>query len=187
MNDADQKAPIERALELVVYAPIGFALFAKDMLPPLVQQFVTRGRQEVEDLTEKVEHQLGQARIIGQFAVSQGGEQIRRGVRSRVGEARERGEEVARTVGFGPSAEEPPPARTEAAPAATTPSATTGGNGSRGDSSHLPIPDYDELSASQVVARLAGLSDIELAAVREYETSHRQRKTVLTRIDQLAS
>jgi len=49
----------------------------------------------------------------------------------------------------------------------------------------LAIPDYDSLSASQVVPRLAGLTTDELEAVRQYETAHRARRTILGRVAQL--
>ena len=49
----------------------------------------------------------------------------------------------------------------------------------------LAIPGYDSLAASQVVPRLAGLSAEELAAVGAYETAHRARRTILTRVRQL--
>lgn len=49
----------------------------------------------------------------------------------------------------------------------------------------LAIPDYDSLSASQVVPRLAGLTTEELEAVRLYEASHRARRTILGRVAQL--
>jgi hypothetical protein len=49
----------------------------------------------------------------------------------------------------------------------------------------LAIPGYDSLSASQVIQRLDGLSRDELAAVGEYESAHRARRTVLTRVSQL--
>jgi len=47
------------------------------------------------------------------------------------------------------------------------------------------IHGYRALAASQVVARLAGLSGEELAAVREYEEATRRRRTILNRIAQL--
>ena len=47
------------------------------------------------------------------------------------------------------------------------------------------IPGYDSLSASQVVQRLAGLTQDELEAVRSYEEGGRRRKTILTRVAQL--
>ena len=49
----------------------------------------------------------------------------------------------------------------------------------------LAIPGYDSLAASQVVPRLAGLSADELAAVGAYESAHRARRTILTRVRQL--
>ena len=57
----------------------------------------------------------------------------------------------------------------------------------RPHAAELPIPGYDALSASQVVERLAGLAAAELDAVRSYEAAHRNRRTILGKIDQLAS
>jgi hypothetical protein len=50
--------------------------------------------------------------------------------------------------------------------------------------SALPIRDYDSLAASQVVPRLATLTEAELGAVRAYESAHRRRQTILNRISQ---
>lgn len=183
MTDNGQKPALERAIELTVFAPIGLLQFAKDVLPPLMDQFVARGRAHVEELQEKVENQLDQARIMGQFAVSQGGEQVKKQVSSRLTEARQRGEKVVHTVAR-PRTEETT-SEGAATSEATSAAADSSTNGSRSDASALPIPDYDELSASQVVARLSGLSESELAAVREYESAGRQRKTILTKIEQL--
>lgn len=189
MTDDGRKPTVQRAVEVAVFAPIGFLQFAKDVLPPLIDQFVTRGRSRVEELQQQLENQVGQARILGQFAVSQGSEQVRRQVDTTLKEARQRGEQAARVVGVrrdaGPGAESGPAPRTTAAP----PGGQSSGNGGRpaADSSALPIPDYDELSASQVVARLSGLSDEDLEAIRDYESSQRQRKTILTKIDQLTA
>lgn len=49
----------------------------------------------------------------------------------------------------------------------------------------LSIPEYDSLSASQVVQRLRGLAPTELEAVKAYEASNRARKTILNKIAQL--
>jgi len=59
-------------------------------------------------------------------------------------------------------------------------------NGSSGAGDSLPIPGYDALSASQVVERLTGLAPSELDAVQAYEAAHRQRRTILGKIEQLA-
>jgi ferritin-like metal-binding protein YciE len=48
-----------------------------------------------------------------------------------------------------------------------------------------PWPDYQELNAGQVVARLADLTQDQLAAVAEYERANRNRRSVLERVDAL--
>jgi hypothetical protein len=63
---------------------------------------------------------------------------------------------------------------------------TNTSNGDLAGSAELPIPGYDALSASQVVERLLGLAPEELDAVHAYESSHRQRRTILGKIEQLA-
>ncbi|RJP19858.1 MAG: hypothetical protein C4520_12290 [Candidatus Abyssobacteria bacterium SURF_5] len=45
------------------------------------------------------------------------------------------------------------------------------------------IPDYDELPVSEIVEHLESLSQQELAAIRDYEKSHRSRVTILRAID----
>jgi len=47
----------------------------------------------------------------------------------------------------------------------------------------FPILGYDDLTATQVQARLEGLSPAELRKVREYERRHANRKSVLAAID----
>jgi hypothetical protein len=51
--------------------------------------------------------------------------------------------------------------------------------------SDLPIPSYDKLSAEDIVARLAELSQIDLSKIDAYERRHANRKTVLDRIQSL--
>ncbi len=60
-----------------------------------------------------------------------------------------------------------------------------GGDGPVPTVGELAIPGYDTLSASQVVQRLAGLSGPELGAVARYEQTHRHRRTILNRVEQL--
>lgn len=105
------------------------------------------------------------------------------------------------------AAERPAPARRPAAtrrsvptPEAPEPSAPSSPEGSGrpagssvaaaapsadGDGGVLGIPGYDSLSASQVVQRLAGLTERELQQVRRYESSGRHRRTILNRVEQL--
>jgi hypothetical protein len=45
------------------------------------------------------------------------------------------------------------------------------------------IPDYDELPVGEVVDQLQGLEPRQLAALKDYEKTHRNRKTVIRAID----
>ena len=159
----ERKSPMDRALDLFVYAPLGLVLNIEEVLPQLVE----RGHQQVN-----------MARMFGQFAVQTGTK-----------EARKRLEGLAER---GRPAPEPVVARATPNPAraaeVTEPVAAPEGNGA-GDTvpaaGDLAIPDYDSLSASQVVPRLDGLSADERDAVRRYEAAHRGRKTILSKLQQL--
>ena len=73
---------------------------------------------------------------------------------------------------------EPDPTPVEPAAPTEPPPATI-------DAEHLAIPDYESLSASQVVPRLVSLTAEELEQIRRYEAAARGRKTILSRISQL--
>ena len=51
--------------------------------------------------------------------------------------------------------------------------------------SDLAISRYDALTADEIVGRLPGLSQVDLAKVAAYERKHQKRSTVLGRIDSL--
>ena len=158
--------PAEQLLDLLVYAPLGLLLEARDLVPKLAE----KGRQRMGG-------QVTVARMIGEMAVRQGqrrAEKVVQRLREQprgTGPDRPGGGAERQTNGHRP---ESPPAEEPSAPAAAVP-----------DVDSLAIPGYDTLSASQVVPRLEGLSREELDAVRAYEAATRARKTVLTRVDQL--
>ncbi len=171
----ERKSPIEQALDLFFYAPVGFLLNAQEI---------------VDELVEKGHQQVVAARMFGKFAVDQAPAQLA-GLQKRVEKVAEqvmgRGAPAPRAhapapsasaKANGPAAPEMPATQTSAP--VEEPIATHGP-----DAGALAIPDYDSLSASQVVPRLEGLSDDELAAVRSYEAGHRGRKTILNKIAQL--
>ncbi|HVA74870.1 MAG TPA: hypothetical protein VNF71_09945 [Acidimicrobiales bacterium] len=205
----DQRSPLESALDLLVYAPVGLALTAAEELPKLA----AKGRAQVQG-------QMTIARMVGQFAVAQG----RKEIEKRLGGAAPPTAAPNRTSPSQPAAAPPSAAHdtatggsgsyerlsghpeapeaagepdAEPSPAEGAKASGAAGNGSvidvdfgRSSRSALPaeglaIPGYDSLSASQVVQRLAGLSQDELAAVGEYEAAHRGRRTILTRVGQL--
>ena len=192
----DEKNPLEQALDVLLYAPLGLVFSARELLPTLA---------------EKGRSQLGMAKMIGQFATQQGQKEAEK----RLGAVREQAMATLEQIAGGgaktngstpaPTAAAPAPAPAKAAapapevatadevkaaaasavatPIVVTPPAPTSGP----EAAELAIPDYDSLSASQVVPRLQGLAGDELEAVRSYEAAHRGRKTILNRIAQLQS
>ncbi len=53
--------------------------------------------------------------------------------------------------------------------------------------SEVPIEGYDEMSVDEIISRLDGLSGEELGRVRGYESSNKNRATLLAQIDRKAS
>jgi len=208
MSDRKQprpKSPIDQWFEVFVYAPLGFALDARQLYP----KFIDRGRNQVV-----------LAKVIGKYAVEHGSKQMG----SYLGDSGTQVAAVLQTLGLLPEEDEvnesediveafeadvvefgtprsrkrmndsdavvepvdvgelvvvgsgEPIEPIDSAPAASPPPVAD-----------LAIPDYDNLSASQVVPRLEGLSPDELEAVRLYEVAQRGRKTILGKIAQLQS
>lgn len=186
MTDGPEKTPVEQAVEhaveLFVYAPIGLLFEGSTLLPQLVE----KGRTQVT-----------MARMIGKFAVDQG----RTEATKAAGKLQDQAAGVLDFLGDSlagapPSPPRPAPAPVQEEPAAPArpsarPSARTAARGvAKGASrvvaaASLAIPDYDGLSASQVVNRLAGLTAPELRSVQLYEAAHRGRKTILSKVAQL--
>ncbi len=198
MSDDAQKTA-ERAIDLLVYAPVGVALYLRDTIPTFVNLFVSRGRAELGQRRQQAQNQVAQAKAMGEFAVNFGGPKVREHVEKGIAVARKSAEAVlggpTGESEFPDAAEEvPPPARHAPSEpdAAPSPSASQSAGESTSASeapkaATLGIPDYDELSASQVVERLDGLQAGELVAVRAYEEAHRSRRTILYKIEQLTS
>lgn len=192
-----EKSPLEQALDLVLYGPVGLAVTAGENR----DEMVDKGRQ-------RVSAQVGMARMIGQFAVAQAEKEARKLRERVVGAVNGVRSDGATTAPPGPSDGAPTTASpTGAAPPATRRRAdagsraggaaapVTGGarsmaadglpEGPARSSAHLAIPGYDTLSAPQVVQRLAGLAPEELAAVGAYEEAMRGRRTILSKVAQL--
>jgi hypothetical protein len=213
---SQQQNPIERAVEMLVYAPIGVAMFAKDTVPTFMKMFVSRGQTELQKQEKSLRDRANQYRAVGKFAVKYGGPEVKRQAESKLDTARRACEETFSGLivnrGGGESTEapasapapapvakdEPPKAEPAKVEARGPVHGATNGNGSGNGSGaavrppavpapELAIPEYDQLSASQVVERLEGLTSGELDAVREYEQAHRGRNTILGKISQLNS
>jgi hypothetical protein len=195
----DSKSPLDRVVDLFVYAPVGLALSARDLVPNLIE----RGRRQIDP-------QVGAARMVGQMAVSQGRSQAEKAVERAVASAQatleqlgvlDRSGAAAREPSPGPASAPSSPAASSSAVSARSPASAASAPsneptvapaappvpraGSGPAAAGLAIPDYDSLSASQVLPRLSSLSHDELQAVRAYEDDHRGRKTILNKIAQL--
>jgi len=145
---SDDDRLTDQVLDLFVYAPIGLALEARELIPKLADR--GRGQVALTRLAGKVAGQRGQ------------------------GEARKVVDQVVEVVGTVLSGEvgDPPVTDDELLDLTEV-----------GDA--LPIDDYDELSAPQLLPFLSPLSGDELDAVLRYEQAHRSRATVINRIRQL--
>ncbi|MDA8341703.1 MAG: hypothetical protein M0007_05720 [Actinomycetota bacterium] len=158
------RSALDALLDLVVFAPAGLVVSAVEEVPRLA----ARGR-------DAVGVRLASAHAVGKMTVHVGGRALSR--RLGLGATPPRPARP-RTAPPQEPAAEPPPVGDEPRPEAPSRSEAP-------SPESLPIPDFDALSASQVVQRLDGLSRAELTAVRSYEAGTRGRRTILGRIDQL--
>jgi polyhydroxyalkanoate synthesis regulator phasin len=127
----------------------------RDDANEMVSDLVRRGRRQTDDLMKDLEQLLGRSRDQFEDATGDARKQARKGAtRARRQPSVDR---VLREVDRGRRAAGLPPS--------------------------FPIIGYDDLSAAQVVDRLADLSPAELRKVRDYERRNANRKSVLTAIE----
>jgi hypothetical protein len=202
---ADEKDPLERAKELLVYLPVGFAIylrdhgpsFARDHGPSFINLFVARGRSEVEKGRRNVSDQMSQARAAGEATVENNGAPVLQLVADGLSALRDRVEEALNALGVVGNESPAEPASTDAAASASAgpaaAPATVATNWAAPSAApvgvpavnELAIPGYDDLSASQIVDLLEPLGRDDIEAIGTYETAHRARNTVLGKIEQL--
>jgi hypothetical protein len=195
-----EPAAVRRALDLFVFAPVGVALTVLEDLPGLV----AKGRRRVET-------DLRNARVIGEFVVNRGQKEVaHRMTKPMHGRPDGQGPTATTpasstaptTASTAPSTAAPQTSARRAAarrtPAAHAPAAVpepppapaTAAGKAEADPADGAIVEgalagYDTLSASQVVRRLESLGPDELRAVHGHEASHRNRRTILNRAHQL--
>jgi hypothetical protein len=160
---ADDKNPIDHALDLFVFAPLGFLAESRAIYP----QLVAEGRSQVRMRVQV-------ARMIGEFAVRKGQQEVAKVVERR--RAAEGGDDAGADATVGVDEDD-----------VVVPLHEVDDEMDDIVESDLAIPSYGSLAASQVVSRLEGLSPVELESVRRYELAHRGRKTVLGKIAHLQS
>ena len=149
----NEDRPVDQVLDLLVYAPIGFALEARELLP----QLVDRGRGQVALM-----------RLAGRMASQQTPDgdvtdTLRQGIGIVI-------DGLSTLLGTDESSSD--------APAAPTTGSVLAG---------VPIPGYEEMTAREIVALLAGRPIDELLTIRTYEKANRGRSTIINRVEQLLS
>jgi hypothetical protein len=153
---ADDRPPLERLLDLAVYAPIGLYTAFKDELPAYSRQ----GRQVVEN-------RLMLAKFVGQMAVQQARREVDKRLAAR--------QPAASTVVVDTVAHEVVDhGATSTASGDEVPSADS-----------LAIPGYESVPAVNVVQRLATLLPDEIEQIRRFEVANRGRRTILAKIASL--
>jgi hypothetical protein len=178
VTDGPDKTSVEQAVEhavdLLVYAPIGLLFEGTSLLPLLIE----KGRSQVT-----------MARVIGKFAVQQGRTEATKAAGKLQDQAAGVLDFLGDSVVGAPAGQPAPPPVAARRTATARPPTPDGAGRPNGEvpipAANLAIPDYDGLSASQVVNRLAGLSPDELRSVQQYEAATRGRKTILSKVAQL--
>lgn len=161
MPAQSERPPLERLLDLALYAPIGMYTALKEELPAFTKQ----GRQVVEN-------RVMLARFIGQMAVQQGRREVDKRLAARRPPA---SSAVVDTVAHEATSAPTDVAATVASVAADeVPSADS-----------LAISGYESLPAVNVVQRLATLTADEIEQIRRFEIANRGRRTILAKIDVL--
>ncbi len=154
------KSPLRRGFDVCLGTPIGVAVSVAEEIPELLAE----GRR-------RLELQLGNALFVGRFVVNQKQRELSARLDSLLGNGGSQKDD-----GDAAGSAAPPPAASPERPA-PDPAAAAIVAGA--------LADYDTLSASQVVRRLESLGAEELDAVRRYEASTRNRRTILNRAGQL--
>jgi len=156
----DRSAP-EQLADWVLFAPLGLALEARRLFP----EMAARGRRQILF-----------TRTVGKYALRRGQARLD----SLVGTG------LGLVSGFLPTNGAAPPAEGTTETATNLAAVDDLPADFGPDSDHLAIPDYDNLSAFQVMPRLEALDPTDLDAVRAYEESTRGRRTILNKIAQLS-
>ena len=150
----------ERALELGVYLPLGAYSAVRD---EIVDLDAKRVRKVYEGLIDRGQNRIDDAQKVLKVRT--------RGIRR---QAKDTAEDVQSTTRK---------ATKRASVAANNIAPKLPRVAAPKNASELPIESYNSLTASEVVTRLKGLTQNELAKVYKFEQAHESRATILDAID----
>lgn len=180
----DERSPVDRVADVVLYAPLGLVLEASRVVPEMAE----RGRRQVTFNWMVGRYAMRRARarsdeVVGLVAGTAEGLLDLAGIRLPWLSDDEETPPAPEAAAPAAAEEPAPPETADVAPHLT--SVATGPPADAPAPDDLAIPGYDSLSAFQVVPRLEDLGGDELEAVRQYEHATRGRRTILSRIAQL--
>jgi hypothetical protein len=184
--------PIDQLVDLFVYAPVGLLYEYEEVFPKLVKrgksqvqlarvvgQLALRGRRASVDLDDVA----GVAGTLLNRAITEFG--------TMVGLAPDQ-QAAARPDAPPPPAPPPPPPPAPMAEIEATDDADDADDADESDAAEdepasrpLPIANYDDLTAREIIPLLDALSDEQRETIRAHEASSRSRKTVLAKLDRL--
>lgn len=176
--DAGEGIGVGELAGLVAAAPIVVASGLVRCAPKLVT-----------DAKARVEQRLAVARMVGQMTTTVVDKKIRERLAGALSDDAPPGRDPA-PQDTPPRASEPRRRPSQVAgstppTAANTETISDGDDASTPTADDLPLEDYESLAASHVVRRLPDLNADELTSIERFERAHRQRRTVLGKIEQL--
>lgn len=166
-REPDARCGVERIVEQVVFGPLDLTIWAFGELP----EAIDRARQ-----------QLAVARFVGKLAVDQGVGEVGRRLDAT---ARSDPDGGLRSDGTESDASSAADADTKTDVAVAAVVAEAGPVPADVDAADLALPDYEQLPAAHIVAKLAGLGQSERDEIERFESNHRHRRTILGKLDQL--
>jgi hypothetical protein len=78
MRMTQGKDPLERAVDILVFLPLGTGVWFRDAAPDLFDTAVGRGRAEYERRTEELQRQITHVRSLGEVALAKAESAARR-------------------------------------------------------------------------------------------------------------
>ncbi len=180
-EDKQEPKPLEQLIDLFVYAPVGMIYEYQNVIPTLVR----RGKSQVQ-----------LARVLGQMAARQGGGGIEGAVGLAMGSAvggaaglLARGiSEFGSIVGLSDTDKAVPPVYEVVDVAEPSVDKQYPGPLADGvaDPNSFPIPDYDQLTAKEIIQILPDLKAAERDQIGRHEAVGQKRKTILAKLARLS-
>jgi hypothetical protein len=171
-------ADLRNALSRGIIGPLNLVMLTRDRIEEVMEDAVSRGRVTADDAQKLAQALIDRGRkqtddVLGDLEGLLGRAGDVSSARKRGGDAASRARrQVSEATARARSAADPVIAQADRARRAA------------GVGPSFPIIGYDDLTVSQVQARLGDLKAPELRKVRDYEKRHANRKTVLSDIEQ---